>query len=189
MKRLLTLTLCSTILLSCFLTGCNNTPDTPADGTDAVTTAEDTTVRETDPADTAETAETAIETQPETQPVTDMGPMPEEGLERALSSVAVVAGDSPTEAYAASELTKYLEMCGVSVEEDGYPIFTFGTTPTALPMPFLPMRICSPFGKECAFTPIIASRACFPRVTATRSRASSVICAPISWPSSCRIPT
>ena len=122
MKKFLIFTLCAVMLLSCFLTGCNNTPDTPADGTDAVTTAEDTTVRETDPADTAETAETAIETQPETQPVTDMGPMPEEGLERALASVAVVAGDSPTEAYAASELTKYLEMCGVSIAEDGYPI-------------------------------------------------------------------
>ena len=127
MKRLLTLTLCSTILLSCFLTGCNDTPDTPADGTDAVTTAEYTTVRETEPTDTEESAETtavesAVETDPETQPVTDMGPMPEEGRERVLSSVAILTEGSATEAYAAAELTKYLEMCGVSVEEDGYPI-------------------------------------------------------------------
>ena len=45
MKKFLIFTLCAVMLLSCFLTGCNNTPDTPADGTDAVTTAEDTTVR------------------------------------------------------------------------------------------------------------------------------------------------
>ena len=45
MKKLLTVALCAAMLLSCFLTGCNSTPDTPADGTVAVTTAEDTTVR------------------------------------------------------------------------------------------------------------------------------------------------
>ena len=45
MKKFLIFTLCAVMLLSCFLTGCNSTPDTPADGTVAVTTAEDTTVR------------------------------------------------------------------------------------------------------------------------------------------------
>ena len=125
MKKILALTLSAAMLLSCFMAGCNNTPDPPAESTDAATATEEATARETEPADTAETAETAetaVETEPETQPVIDMGPMPEEGLERSLSNVAIVAGDSSTETYAAAELTKYLEMCGVSIVEDGYPI-------------------------------------------------------------------
>ena len=125
MKKLLALTLSAAMLLSCFMAGCNHSPDTPVESTDAAAATENATAQETEPAGTAETAETAettVETEPETQPVIDMGPMPEEGLERSLSNVAIVAGDSSTEAYAAAELTKYLEMCGVSIVEDGYPI-------------------------------------------------------------------
>ena len=127
MKKLLILLLCAAMLLSCFLTGCNNTPDTPADGTDAVTTAEDTTVRETEPADTEESAETTavettVETEAETDPEENTENMPEIGITRSISSVTIRAGDSPAEGYAATELTKYLEKKGVTVGDSGYTV-------------------------------------------------------------------
>lgn len=52
MKRFLILTLCVAMSLSCFLTGCNNTPDTPAESTDAVTTEEEVTEQEIEPSET-----------------------------------------------------------------------------------------------------------------------------------------
>ena len=109
MKRLLILSLCASMLLSCFLTGCNNTAD-PAESTGEATATEKATTQETEPAGT-----TSEETESETEPVIDNGPMPEAGQERSLSNVAVVAGDSATEVYAAAELTKYLELAGVNI--------------------------------------------------------------------------
>ncbi|MBE6651839.1 MAG: DUF4838 domain-containing protein [Ruminococcaceae bacterium] len=116
MKRLLILSLCASMLLSCFLTGCNNTAD-PAESTGEATATEKATTQETEPAGT-----TSEETESETEPVIDNGPMPEAGQERSLSNVAVVAGDSATEVYAAAELTKYLELADVTMKDDGYPI-------------------------------------------------------------------
>ncbi len=125
MKKILILTLCAAMLLSCFLTGCNTLSD-PAESTGAATTAEDTTKRETETQEPATTEEdtmedvTAAETESKTEPETE--PQPEVGITRSISSVTIVAGDSAPEAFAAAELRRYLEMKGVSIVDDGYPI-------------------------------------------------------------------
>ena len=126
MKRLLTLTLCSAMLLSCLLTGCNHSPAKPADSTavtTAVTTAEETTEGETVTVEPVETEEeTPSETEAETDPEENTENMPEIGISRSLSSVTIRAGDSPAEGYAAAELAKYLEKKGVKVVDSGYTI-------------------------------------------------------------------
>ena len=87
--------------------------DTPAEVT-TVSPPEET-VGETE-TDTVPETDTDIETE------TDNDPMPEVGAGRSLSSVTIVAGESAAEAYAVSELTKYLGMKGVTIQEDSYRI-------------------------------------------------------------------
>ncbi len=131
MKRLLTLTLCASILLSAFLTGCNQNSDETPDSTDTdaatATTAEkveETTVPEvleTEAGDEVETTEQPpVEDETEETEGNIAEKEPEEGISRNLSSVSIQTGDSAAEVYAASELQKYLEMKGVSVAEDAY---------------------------------------------------------------------
>lgn len=91
--------------------------------TDPVTepATEEVTDLSTAPETEAET-DPATETEPEAQPPTDEGPIPEDGVQRPISKVTILPGDSPEEAHAAAELTKYLEMKGVTMVEDGYAI-------------------------------------------------------------------
>ena len=119
MKRLLTLTLCSAMLLSCALTGCNKTPAEPADSTRTETTAEETNTERTPAVTEEDTMEDMTIQEIET---TNNEPRPEVGITRSISSVTIIAGDSPAETYAAGELTQYLEKMGVSAAEDGYQI-------------------------------------------------------------------
>ena len=53
---------------------------------------------------------------------TETMPLPEEGIQRALSAVIITTGDSPAETHAAAELAKYLGMMGVSITDNGYRI-------------------------------------------------------------------
>lgn len=124
------------LLLSYLLVGCNSA-DTPKDTT-AATTQEETVKEEiteamTEPQTAPETeadthAVTDADTEPVTEPVTEPDTEEEtrvtvdEVISRSVSKVNIVAGDTPTEQYAAAELTEYLTRMGVTVGNDGYRI-------------------------------------------------------------------
>ena len=96
MKKLFTKILTSALLFSCLLTGCTGA------GTGNETSMDTTT---DDSSTTMETTEQA----------------PAES--KTLSTVQIVAGESAVETKAATELQKYLEGKGITVTEDGFPIY------------------------------------------------------------------
>ena len=87
-KRFLTLTLCSALLLSCLLTGCNNPPAEPADSTRTETTAEETNTERTPAVTEEDTMEDMTIQEIET---TNNEPRPEVGITRSISSVTITA--------------------------------------------------------------------------------------------------
>ena len=143
MKKQLLKALPAALLLALCLTGCGG-ETTPQDTT--VTTQEETAMETVTEAlttpETETTAETeaetlpAVETEPTTEAVTEPETEPETtaspetepepevevGIERALTKVQIVAGESASEQYAASELTEYLTRKGVAMAEDCYRI-------------------------------------------------------------------
>ena len=136
MKKLLALTLSASMLLSCFLTGCN-TPSDPTEGTDAPVTSGETSAQETKPAETEEgtACETAADdTKDDETRVEDIEPalepteyvFPQKPLlvgSKRIASVAIHHGEDASEVYAATELQTYLEKVKVSVKADGeYPM-------------------------------------------------------------------
>lgn len=145
MKKTILLTLCASMLLSCFLVGCNKPPAGSDDTTDHITigtdTAEDTTTDEENIGETTDGNHetTAAETDPEetapeetTEGETQPTPAPAEKVwtkktlmfkSKRVSGVTIRHGGNVCEVYAAQELQKYLEKMGVSVAEDGsFPI-------------------------------------------------------------------
>ena len=88
------------LLLPCILIGCN----TP--------TPEQTTPQTTTPVDTTPEVSTPDCMEPVTPPVATMK----------LTHVTISAGETETEQFAAAELQKHLEIKGVSVEKDAFPI-------------------------------------------------------------------
>ena len=135
MKRFLTLALSAAMLLSCFLVGCNK-PDQPADTTatqgdttEAATRGETTDFLEesaTEPETSEETSSDTDETSSDTDEETEGEKIPlpevETGITRAITSVTILSGDTPSEAYAAAEMKKYLEKKGVTVKDDAYTV-------------------------------------------------------------------
>ena len=143
MKKQLLKALPAALLLALCLTGCGG-ETTPQDTTvttqeetaletvtEALTTPEIETTAETEaetlPAVETEPTTEAVtepETEPETtaSPETEPEPEVEVGIERALTKVQIVAGESASEQYAASELTEYLTRKGVAMAEDCYRI-------------------------------------------------------------------
>ena len=117
MKKLLPVTLCAAMLLSCFLTSCTDKPDESAT-TETVTvegqTNPDTSADEETTADKETTAdEETTEIGTEAPPRVEV----EEGVTRAISTVYVATDDTPAGAYAASELKEYLGKKGVTFSE------------------------------------------------------------------------
>ncbi len=102
MRKSLSFVLTVMLLLSAALAGC-----TPTDNT------ENTTPAETTPQITTPNASE------ETTPGTDIDPTP---TAKELSSVSITAGETDVEQLAAAELQKHLEIKGVSVGENGFPI-------------------------------------------------------------------
>ena len=117
MKKLLPVTLCAAMLLSCFMTSCTDKPDESAT-TETVTvegqTNPDTSADEETTADKDTTAdEETTEIGTEAPPRVEV----EEGVTRAISTVYVATDDTPAGAYAASELKEYLGKKGVTFSE------------------------------------------------------------------------
>jgi len=135
-KKLLPVTLCAAMLLSCFMAGCTDKPDesVTSDAIDAPVSSEqetaesaeteeitdgETTADDTDPAETnAEEKEPALEPTEYTFPQ-----KPVLVGSKRIASVAIRHGENTSEAYAAAELQAYLEKVKVPVRADGeYPI-------------------------------------------------------------------
>ena len=117
MKKLLPVTLCAAMLLSCFMASCTDKPDESAT-TETVTvegqTNPDTSADEETTADKETTAdEETTEIGTEAPPRVEV----EEGVTRAISTVYVATDDTPAGAYAASELKEYLGKKGVTFSE------------------------------------------------------------------------
>ena len=146
MKKFTLLTVCAALLTPFFLVGCTDSAG-PQDTSAATTVTTDTTREETtltenltdpvtepvtEPATDPVTEETTSpETEPETTPEAETQPpvQVEETVTRSLSTVHIVAGDSPSEQYAAAELTDYLTRMGLTVTEDAYTV-TLSIDPT-----------------------------------------------------------
>ena len=96
MKKLFTKILASALLFPCLLTGCTGA------GTGNETSMDTTTDDSSTTMETTEQAPAEFKT---------------------LSTVQIVAGESAVETKAATELQKYLEGKGITVTEDGFPIY------------------------------------------------------------------
>ncbi len=95
MKKLLILLLVATMLLPCFLTGCDifNKPQ-----------------------------ETTPQTTPEATTPNDNPPVTPEVKTMKLTAINVSAGESDAEAYALAELSAYLAKKGIALSKEGFPI-------------------------------------------------------------------
>ena len=122
MKKALTILLIAAILLPCLLTSCsvfdNLFGKQPEETTPTVTTPDATTPDATTPE-----ATTPEQTTPEQTTPDDPIIIPPEPQTLKLTTVNVTTGDDPSEAYASAELQAYLIKKGISLAEDGFPIF------------------------------------------------------------------
>ena len=103
MKKALALLLAVILLLTPVLASCNgdkNENTTPTENTPQATTPEETTPEQTTPGEEIVVPNTTKE----------------------LTSVSITSGNTPTEELAAKELQKHLEIKGVAVDADGFPI-------------------------------------------------------------------
>ena len=130
MKKLLPVTLCAAMLLSCFMTSCTDKPDEPAtsDTTDGETTQSVTEGEESETAygtadDTTEEATTEEVAGP-AEPAVTIWPVKAMTFNnKNIQSVSIHASEDICEQYAARELQKYLEKMSIAVKEDGdFPI-------------------------------------------------------------------
>ena len=98
------------LVLACLFVGCNKSAQqaetTPSTITPLATTPEATTPAETTPEETTPPEEDAVLPAPTKE----------------LSAVTILAGETETEQFAAAELQKHLEIKGVSIEKDAFPI-------------------------------------------------------------------
>ena len=102
MKKNIAFLLGVILLFSPILSSCNNTGN---ENTTPTNTTPHATIQTTTPEETTPPEEVVV-------------PIPT----KELTSVSIVAGDTPTEQLAAAELKKHLEIKGIIIEENGFPI-------------------------------------------------------------------
>ena len=142
MKRLLTLAVCASMLLSCTLTGCTS-PSDPAESThtgatdmstvDVDTATEEATERETvtDAPSETEAVTTGEAEEPTLEPVVESWPVKIMTFNnKKVESVSIRAGEGANAQYAAGELKKYFEKMGIPVKENGVFPVTVGIDST-----------------------------------------------------------
>ena len=120
-KKHLSILLAALFLFPC-LAGCNRSNDS----IDTTATTKEDTMNDITDAQTNPETQPVTESEPVTEPETEAETRPavkeEEKISRSISKVRILAGDSPTEQYAAAELTDYLTRMGVTMAEDAYTI-------------------------------------------------------------------